>query len=124
MKKFIYLFILAVAIVTVGCSRNTPTNNQSVSNVVGNTYKYTEGSSYISLYFASNYTCTYVQNVNGEYTSTSNLTYKINGTNVDVYTDNSSTWIESKRNTLLYHMIYYPSSDALVWEGIVFKRYN
>lgn len=123
MKKFMYLFILAATIVAAGCSGNAPTN-QSAGSVKGHTYRYAEGSNYMSLYFASNYVCTYVSSINGEITSTSNLTYKVSGTNVDIYTDNSSAWQDSKRNTLLFHMIYYPSSDALAWEGLVFKRYD
>ena len=118
-----FLMLLAAAIIAAGCSGNKPTNQSAVS-VKGHTYRYAEGSNYMSLYFASNYVCTYMSSVNGEITTTSNLTYKISGTNVDIYTDNSSAWIASKRNTLLYHMIYYPSSDALVWEGLVFKRYD
>lgn len=127
MKKFIYLFIIAATIVSAGCSNIEPTHTpaeESAAAVKGHTYRYAEGSNYMSLYFARNSTCTCVQNINGQFVSTSNLTYQISGTNVDIYTDNSSMWVADKRNTLLYHMIYYPSSDALIWESLVFKRYD
>ena len=129
MKRFIYLLILAAAIVTAGCSKNEPTytpssNAKSIPSVKGHTYKYTNNSNYISLYFATNGTCAYTSSMNGEVLSTSNLTYRIDDNNVDIYTDNSSYWQESKRNTLLYHMVYLPTSDALTWENLVFNRIN
>lgn len=127
MKKFIYLLILAVAIASAGCSTYEPTYTPTVdaaSAVIGHTYKYTSGNNYISMYFASNHVCTYTSRVNGDFISISNLTYRTDGTNVDVYADNSSYWQDSKRNTLLYHMVYQPSSDAITWESLVFKRYD
>ncbi len=125
MKRLFYLLFLAATIVATGCSNNkyTPSNNSAVS-IKGHTYKYTNNSNYISLYFATNGTCTYTSSMNGEFLSTSNLTYRIDDNNVDIYTDNSSYWQESRRNTLLYHMVYLSSSDALTWENIVFKRVN
>ncbi len=126
-KRLIYLLILAASIVAVGCSNNEPTytsSSESALSVIGHTYKYKSNSNYISYYFASSGTCTYTSYVNGEYFSTSNLTYKIDDNNVDVYTDNSSNWQTSKRNMLLYHLVYLPSSDALSWENLVFNRVN
>lgn len=127
MKKFISLFILAVTISIAGCSGYEPTytmTDDSASTVKGHTYKYTKGSDYISMYFASNHVCSYRASVNGTSVSTSNLTYMIDGNNVDVYTDNSTYWLENKRNTLLFHMIYSPSSDCLTCEDHVFCRYD
>lgn len=74
MKKLIYLLILAVTVVTGGCSKNN---------------------------------------------STPRTAYSIKG-----HTDNSTTWIESKRNTLLFHLIYYPSLDVLSQEGVNLKRFD
>jgi len=125
MKHLFYLLILAATIVATGCSNNeptyTPTPDSAVS-VKGHTYKYTSARNYISYYFATSGTCTYTSSVDGKFLSTSNLTYRIDENNVDVYTDNSSYWQESKRNTLLYHMVYLPSSDALTWENLVYNR--
>ena len=52
------------------------------------------------------------------------LTYRISSNNVDVYFDNSTTWIESKRGTLFLHLIYYPSSDVIMMNGVKLKRIN
>lgn len=127
MKRLFYLLILATTIVVAGCSKNEPTytpSSNSATSIKGHTYKYTNGNNYSSFYFATNGICTYTSSVNGEFLSTSNLTYRIDDNNVDIYADNSSYWQESKRNTLLFHMVYSPSSDALTWEGLVFKRVN
>ncbi len=127
MKKFITFFILAVTIAAAGCSGYEPTytmTDDSASTVKGHTYKYTKGSDYISMYFASNHVCSYRASVDGMFVSTSNFTYIIDENNVDVYTDNSTYWQENKRNVLLYHMIYSPSSDCLTWESLVFYRYD
>lgn len=124
-KRLIYLLILAASIVAVGCSNNEPTytsSSESALSVIGHTYKYKSNNNYISYYFAASGTCTYTYSVNGEFFSTSNLIYRIDDNNVDVYTDNSSNWQESKRNMLLYHLVYLPSSDALTWESLVFNR--
>lgn len=123
MKRLFYLFFLAVAIVAAGCSGNAPTP-KSASSIKGHTYRYAEGSNYVSMYFAYSGTCTYTHNIDGDFLSTSNLIYKISGTNVDIYTDNSTNWAENKRNTLLYHMVYLSSYDALSWEGLILKFYN
>lgn len=124
-KRLIYLFILTASIVAAGCSNNEPTytsSSKSAPSVKGHTYKYRSNNNYISYYFATSGTCTYTYSVNGEFFSTSNLTYRIDDNNVDVYTDNSSNWQANKRNMLLYHLVYLPSSDALTWESLVFNR--
>ena len=119
MKRFIYLLILAASIVAAGCSSNEP---KSATAIMGHTYRATIGTDYVSIYFANNLTCTYSSNSNGTYTSASQLTYSISGTNVDIYFDNSSTWIASKRGTLFLHLIYYPSSDKLMLDNLTLKR--
>ena len=61
-------------------------------------------------------------NVNGEYTSNTAMTYKIDNNNVDIYRDQSTFWQEAYRGTLIYHMVYYPADDVLVLDGNIFKR--
>ncbi len=121
MKRFIYLLILAASIVASGCSSNEPAPKTATA-VRGHTYRADDGSDYVSIYFAYNYTCVYTSYVNGQYTNASQLTFTITGNNVDVYTDNSSAWIESKRNMHLFHFIYYPNSDALSLDGLRLYR--
>lgn len=123
MKRFIYLLILAASIVTAGCSTNEPTP-KSATAIMGHTYRVDDGSDYISIYFAYSYTCVYTSNVNGTYTNVSQLTYRISGNNVDIYFDNSSKWTESARGTLFLHLIYYPSSDKLMLDGVTLNRIN
>ncbi len=123
MKRFIYFLILAASIVSTGCSKDEPTPKSAIE-VVGNTYRLDDGSDYVSIYFARNYTCVYTSDVNGTFTSASQLTYRINEYNVDVYFDNSSTWIESKRGTLFLHLSYYPSTDIIMMNGMKLKRVN
>lgn len=123
MKRFIYLLILAASIVTAGCSANEPTP-KSATAIMGHTYRVDDGSDYISIYFAYNYTCVYSAYINGTYTNVSQLTYRISGNNVDVYSDNSTAWIESNRNMLLFHLIYYPSSDVLTLDDLTLKQIN
>ena len=128
MKRFIYFLIFAVAIAAAGCSgssTNEPTNTtKSAVAIKGHTYRASDGTNYISFYFASDFTCAMTANVNGEYTSNSSMTYKIDGNSIDIYRDRSSYWQEAYRGTLLYHMVYYPDDDTIVFEGSVFKRYN
>ena len=119
MKRLIYLLILAASIVATGCSNNEP---KSATSIMGHTYRADNGSNYVSIYFARDYTCVYTSNVNGTYTNASQLTYCITDNNVDVYFDNSSTWVESRRGTLFVHLIYSPSSDKLEMEGMMLKR--
>lgn len=121
MKKFIYFLILAAAIVATGCSSNEP---KSATAIIGHTYRVDNGSDYVSLYFAHNYTCVYTSYLDGSYTNATQLTYRISDNNVDVYFDNSSTWVESKRGTLFLHLIYYPSSDVIMMNGVKLKRIN
>ena len=121
MRKFIYLLILAASIVAAGCSSNDPTP-KSATAIMGHTYHATIDAGFVSIYFANNLTCAYTSNVNGTYTSASQLTYSISSTNVDIYFDNSSTWVASKRGTLFLHLIYYPSSDKLMLDNITLKR--
>ena len=123
MKKLIYLLILAVTMVVGGCSKNNSTPRTAYS-IKGHTYRATVGADYISFYFNANNTCVYSSLTDGQYTSATHLVYKISGNNVDVYTDNSTTWIESKRNTLLFHLIYYPSLDVLSLDGVNLKRFD
>ena len=63
-------------------------------------------------------------NVNGEYTSNSHFTYKIDYNNVDIYRDYSSYWQAAYQGTLIYHMNYRPSDDTLVMENLIFSRVN
>ena len=125
MKKFIYFLIFATAMVVAGCSNssvNEPTVTKSAVAIKGHTYGSSDASGYVNFYFASNFTASLTANVNGEFTSNSHMVYQIDGNNVDIYRDNSSYWDSSARNTLLYHMVYYPSEDKLVWNGVTFKR--
>lgn len=125
MRRFIYFLILASTIVLAGCSKdsvNEPTVTKSAVSIKGHTYRASDGTNYISFYFASNFTCSMTANVNGEYTSNSHFTYKIGSNNVDIYRDNSTYWQSSARNTLIYHMNYRPSDDTLVMDGLTFKR--
>ena len=127
MRRFIYFLILASTIVLAGCSKdsvNEPTVTKSAVSIKGHTYRSSDGTNYISFYFASNFTCSMTANVNGEYTSNSHFTYKIDGNNVDIYRDNSSYWQPAYQGTLIYHMVYYPADDALVLDGNIFKRVN
>lgn len=121
MKRFISLLILAAAIVVSGCSTNEP---KSANAIMGHTYRADDGSDYISIYFAHTYTCVYTSYISGSYTNATQLTYRISGNNVDIYFDNSSTWVESRRGTLFLHLIYYPSSDLLMLDGVALKRIN
>ena len=127
MRRFIYFLILASTIVLAGCSKdsvNEPTVTKSAVSIKGHTYRSSDGTNYISFYFASNFTCSMTANVNGEYTSNSHFTYKIDYNNVDIYRDNSSYWQVAYQGTLIYHMVYYPTDDALVLDGNIFKRVN
>ena len=125
MRRFIYFLILATAIAFAGCSnKNEPNVTRSAVSIKGHTYRSSDGTNYISFYFASNFTCSMTANVNGEYTSNSHFTYKIDTNNVDIYRDNSSYWQSSARSTLIYHMNYRPSDDTLVMDGLIFKRVN
>ena len=125
MRRFIYFLILATAIAFAGCSnKNEPTVTRSAVSIKGHTYRSSDGTNYISFYFASNFTCSMTANVNGEYTSNSHFTYKIDYNNVDIYRDNSTYWQSSARSTLIYHMNYRPSDDTLVMDGLIFKRVN
>lgn len=123
MKRLFYLLFLAVTIVAAGCSSNAPTP-KSANAIVGHTYRADSGSDYVSIYFAYTYTCVYTSYINGSYANATQLTYRISGNNVDVYFDNSSTWVESKRGTLFLHLIYYPSSDVIIMDGVTLKRIN
>lgn len=123
MKRFIYLLILAATIVTAGCSTNEPTT-KSATAIKGHTYRVDDGSEYVSIYFARTNTCVYTSNVDGTYTNVTQLNYRISGNNVDIYFDNSSKWNESARGTLFLHLIYYPSSDKLMLDGMTLKRIN
>lgn len=124
MKKIIYFLFLAATIVATGCSKDAPSTKSAVA-IKGHTYGVSaDDGTYIHFYFASNFTCTLNSYVNGEYTNNSHFTYKIDGNNVDIYTDNSSIWKESYRNTLMYHMVYYPYDDKLVWNNSILKRIN
>ncbi|MBR1878873.1 MAG: hypothetical protein IJ814_07740 [Paludibacteraceae bacterium] len=123
MKRFLYFFILATAIAFAGCSNSS--NNPLPTNatpIKGHTYKASSGSDYLSFYFSRSNTAQYTSNVNGEYNSTSNLTYKIDGLNVDIYADNSTHWIESARGALLFHLTYLVQSDVLIYDGLQLKR--
>lgn len=128
MKKFIYFLSFALFIALVGCSKkstNEPTDTPSSKSAVvikGHTYQYKDGTGYINFYFSSNMTVSMTSKINGEYTSNSALTYKIDNNNVDIYRDNSTYWKEAYRGKLLYHMVYYPSEDVLVVDGLTFKR--
>ena len=122
-KKFIYLLIFAATIVVAGCSTNEPTPQSAIA-ILGHTYRADNGSDYISIFFARNYTCTFTSYVNGTYTNTSQLLYRISGTNVDIFFDKSTAWVESARGTLFVHLIYYPSSDKLMLDGTTLKRIN
>ena len=127
MRRFIYFFILAVTIGLAGCSEkstNTPTSTKSAVAIKGHTYGRSDSDGYVNFYFASNFTCTMTSDVNGQYSSNPHMTYKLDGVNVDIYRDNSTYWEQSARNTLLFHMVYYPADDKLVWNGAVFKRIN
>ena len=123
MKRFIYFLLLAATIVATGCSNGS--NNPlptSAAPIKGHTYKYSAGTEYISFYFSRNNAAQYISYMDGEYFSTSNLTYKIDGMNVDVYADNSSQWTESARGTILFHLTYLATTDVLIYEGVQFKR--
>ncbi len=125
MRRFIYFLILATAIALAGCSdKNEPTYTKTAVVIKGHTYRSSDGTNYISFYFASNFTCSMIANVNGEYTNNPHMIYKIDNNNVDIYRDNSTYWQSSARNTLLYHMYYRPSDDTLVLDGNIFKRVN
>lgn len=125
MRRFIYFLILASTIVLAGCSnKNEPTVTRSAVSIKGHTYRSSDGTNYISFYFASNFTCSMTANVNGEYTSNSHFTYKIDTNNVDIYRDNSSYWQPAYQGTLIYHMVYYPADDVLVLDGNIFSRVN
>ena len=124
MKRFIYFFLLAASIVATGCSdkSNTPSSKSAVA-IKGHTYGLSaDDGTYLKFYFATNFTCTQTSYLNGEYSNNSHFTYKIDGNNVDIYTDNSSIWKDSYRNTLMYHMVYYPYDDKLVWNNGIFTR--
>lgn len=125
MKRLSFFLILATAIVLAGCknSTNEPKPTTAIG-IVGHTYRYTDSSGYITLYFARSLTCTYSSYIDGQYFSTSNLTYVIDGTNVDIYTDNSTTWAVGKRNSLLYHMDYLPATDVLLLNSATFYLYK
>lgn len=125
MRRFIYFLILATAIAFAGCTnKNEPTNTKTAVAIKGHTYRMSDGTNYISFYFASNFTCSMTANVNGEYTSNSHFTYKIDANNVDIYRDHSSYWQTAYQGTLIYHMVYYPTDDALVLDGNIFSRVN
>ena len=127
MKRFISFLIFATAIACAGCSNssvNEPTHTQSAVSIKGHTYKTSDGTNYVSFYFASNFSCSMTANVNGEYTANPHMTYKIDGNNVDIFRDNSTYWESSARNTLLYHMYYRPYEDTLVMDNLIFKREN
>ena len=127
MRRFIYVLILASTIELAGCSKdsvNEPTVTRSAVSIKGHTYRSSDGTNYISFYFASNFTCSMTANVNGEYTSNSHFTYKIDTNNVDIYRDNSSYWQPAYQGTLIYHMVYYPADDVLVLDGNIFSRVN
>ena len=123
MKRFIYSFLLAAAIVVAGCSNgnNTPSGKSAVA-IKGHTYGMSDDAGYVNFYFASNFTCTMTSNVNGEYTNNPHMTYIIDGNNVDIYRDKTTDWQESARGTLAFHMVYYPYDDKLIWEGLLLKR--
>lgn len=123
MKRVIYFFLLAATIVATGCSNGS--NNPlptSAAPIKGHTYKYTYGTEYISFYFSKTNTAQYISNMDGNYFATSNLTYKIDRMNVDVYADYSNTWTESARGTILFHLTYLATQDILVFDGAQFKR--
>ena len=124
MKKFIYFLFFATVITLAGCSKSANEPTKSAVAIKGHTYRASDGSNYISFYFASNFTCSMTANVNGEYTSNSAMTYKIDANNVDIYRDHSSYWQEAYRGSLLYHLVYYPADDALVLDGNIFRRVN
>lgn len=121
MRRLIYFLFLAVTIVTTGCSKNEP---KEATSIIGHTFRADVGSDYVSMYFAPTYTCVYTSNIDGSYVNVPQLTYRISSNNVDVYFDNSTTWIESKRGTLFIHLVYYPSSDVIMMNGIKLKRIN
>ena len=121
MKRFIYFLLLAAAIVVAGCSKNEP---KLATSIIGHTFRADDGSNYVSIYFAHTYTCVYTSNIDGSYMNVPQLTYRISSNNVDVYFDNSTAWIESKRGTLFLHLIYYPSSDVIMMNGVKLKRIN
>ena len=104
MKRFIYFLLLAATIVATGCSKDEP---KLATSIIGHTFRADEGSNYVSFYFAPTYTCVYTSQMDGEYMNVTQLTYRISSNNVDVYFDNSTTWIESKRGTLFLHLVYY-----------------
>ncbi len=122
MKRLIYFLILASTIVLAGCSNSSNPLPTNATPIKGHTYKATSGSDYLSFYFSKSNTAQYVSYMNGEYNSTSNLTYKIDGMNVDIYADYSSIWTESARGTLLFHLTYLVQSDVLIYDGVQFKR--
>ena len=121
MKRFIYFLLLAATIVATGCSKNEP---KLATSIIGHTFRADEGSNYVSFYFAPTYTCVYTSQMDGEYMNVTQLTYRISSNNVDVYFDNSTTWIESKRGTLFLHLVYYPSSDVIMMNDLKLKHVN
>lgn len=128
MKRFIYFLIFAVAIAAAGCSgrsTNEPTNTTKTAyEIRGHTYRLSDNGTYVSFYFATNYTCFTSIMLNGEYTSNSNLTYTINGNNIDVYRDHSMFWQIDYRGTLIYHMVYRPEDDTILFDGNIFTRFD
>jgi len=122
MKKIIYLLLLAATMVVAGCEKQQP---HTIYSIMGKTYRAQEGAEYVSVYFAPNYTCSYSSYTSGQYTSTSQLVYKIVGTTtVDIYTDNSSAWDANYRNTRLFHLVYIADDDELLWDGLILKPVN
>lgn len=121
MKRFVYFLIFAATIVATGCSKNEP---KLATSIIGHTFRADDGSDYVSFYFAPTYTCVYTSQIDGEYMNVTQLTYRISSNNVDVYFDNSTTWIESKRGTLFLHLVYYPSSDVIMMNDLKLKRVN
>lgn len=128
MKRFIYFLIFAVAIAAAGCSgrsTNEPTNTTKTAyEIRGHTYCMIDGANYIKLYFTRDYACLITIMLNGEYSSISNLTYTISDNNIDVYRDYSTYWQEAYRGKMIYHMIYQPADDTILFDGNFFSRYD
>lgn len=123
MKRLFYLFVLATAIVVSGCTNQVNEPPVKTADAIkGHTYMSSDGTNYIKFYFASNYVCVLDAKTSGQDVRTSNLTYVIDGNNVDIYRDNSTYWQEHVRGTLVYHMIYYPADDVLMLEDFIFER--
>lgn len=123
MKKLFYLFFMAAAIVFAGCSDKSSAVPPDASAVKGHTYQYSSGSTTISFYFASSGSCRYAGYSGGSSTIYNQLVYRIDGYNVDVYTDNSTYWKESGRNVLFTHLIYEPNKDQVITDnGLALSR--